>query len=170
METPVKGTDILLQALALLKIEYKIQIAGTGKLLPAYKKLAGALGIESKCVFCGFLPHSEVKLFLEKIDFAVSASRYETFGLLLAEAIACGVPVVATRCGGPEDFADSDNSLLVPPENPAALAEAIEKMAGTFKQYNKPAMREKIIRQFSEECFLQKIKSLYEGVLKNSKG
>lgn len=169
METPVKGTDILLQALAQLKIDYQIQIAGKGKLLPAYKKLAGTLGIESKCVFCGFLPHSEVKLFLEKIDFIVCASRYETFGLLLAEAIACGIPAVATKCGGPEDFIDDSNGLLVPPENTTALAEAIEKMASTFKQYDKASMREKIIRQFSEECFLQKIKPLYDSVLKHSK-
>lgn len=164
METPVKGIDILLQALSQLKIDFKIQIAGHGQLLPSYKEQARTLGIDSKCIFSGFLPHAQVGTFLKQIDFLVCSSRYETFGLLMAEAIASGIPVVATRCGGPEDFVDNDNGLLVPAEDPVALAEAIEKMALSFRQYNRPLMREKIVSRFSEDKFLQNIESVYSAV------
>jgi len=58
----------------------------------------------------------------------VLPSRYETFGVALVEAMATGLPAVATRCGGPEDIVTDQTGQLVPPDDPDALAEALQTM------------------------------------------
>ena len=73
--------------------------------------------------FCGWIDN--VVAFLADADLFVLPSRIEPFGIVILEAMACGVPIVATRVSGPLETLDEHTALLVPSDDPAALAEAM---------------------------------------------
>ena len=80
-----------------------------------------------RCV--GAVPRSRMPDFWNSVDIAVVPSLYEPFGLVALEALACGVPVVATSVGGlPEIVVDGQSGILVPPGDPAALAQALRAL------------------------------------------
>lgn len=162
LNTPVKGLDILLRALSGIQRDYKIHIGGRGELLETYKTLATELGISSKCEFYGFVPHGELPSFMAKLHFFVSSSRYETFGVVIAEALASGLPVVATKSGGPDDFVDASNGIFVPTENKAELTNALSVMMDSYRNYDRDAIAQAIVSRFSMNVIRQKLQTIYE--------
>lgn len=89
--------------------------------------LTHELGLADRVVFAGHI--GDASALLSALDVLVCASREEGFGLAAVEAMAAGVPVVSTRCGGPEDVVeDGRTGLLVPAEDPGRLAHAVERV------------------------------------------
>ena len=76
-------------------------------------------------------------------DAFVLASRAETFGVVYVEAMAAGLPVIATACGGPEDFVSEENGILIPADNEEKLTEALIEMYHMAHKYDKQAISEK---------------------------
>lgn len=165
MNTPVKGLDILLQALARTTTECMVHIGGSGVLLQQYKQLAITLNITDKCRFYGFIPYDDVPSFIARMNFLVCSSRYETFCVSLIETMACGKPVVATRCGGPEEFVTTENGILVDKENPEKLSDALTWMMAHYRDYDEVAIKRYVNERFSEPAFAEKITTVYERVL-----
>jgi len=161
METPVKGLDILLRAVASLSADFVLHIGGKGMLLEEYKRMAGTLGVSHKCRFYGAVMNEEVPAFMSKLHFLVSASRSETFGIAMVEALACGLPVVATDNGGSREFINSENGLIVPVDDPEQLSGAIAAMMKNYSRYNRELIRKDIMQKFSREVFLRKINEVY---------
>lgn len=161
LNTNTKGLDILLEAVAGIHQEYVLHIGGSGKLLDQYKRMAQQLGIARKCVFHGFVSHYQVPLFMKQLHFFVSASRFESFGMVMVEAMACGLPVVATDSGGPADFITALNGILVPKEDPYALRMAVEKMMVQHASYNPMQIRAFAVHRFSAERFYEQMKPVY---------
>lgn len=132
--SPVYGIDILLRAFALLVQERDIPparlvIAGGGPALADLEALADRLGIRHRVAFLGDVPHADVPALLGTFSLYVALSRRESFGVAVAEASACGLPVVVSRVGGlPEVVLDGTTGLIVPPENPEAAAAAIRSL------------------------------------------
>lgn len=124
------GLDTLLEAAARLAraTEVRLQIAGCGD-LKAWQTRARGLGL-SNVEFLGGVPHDQMPQLLAGAALAVMPSRVEeSFGVAAVEAAACGVPVVATRVGGVSEVVrDGETGLLVPPEDSAALAEAMGRL------------------------------------------
>lgn len=164
MDTPVKGVDVLLIACAQLTEDYVLHIGGKGKLLPAYEALAEQLGIKSKCIFHGSVEHTHVPEFMSRLHFFVSASKSETFGMVMAEALASGLPVVATDSGGSAEMITAENGILVANGDVSKLAAAIQTMMQNYHTYNASAVKASVER-FSEDAFIKKIKSVYDEVL-----
>jgi glycosyltransferase involved in cell wall biosynthesis len=164
LNQPVKGLDILLRAVADLKTDFVLHVGGSGKMLQSYKALATELGIEQKCVFYGFVLPKEVPAFMSRLHFFVCASRSETFCVALAEAMAAGRPVVSTRCGGPEEFVDDSNGILVNVDDVTSLQQGIEQMILNYKKYNSTNISRLIIERFSEASFLQRIEAVYLNI------
>lgn len=164
LNQPVKGLDILLRAVADLKTDFVLHIGGSGKLLQSYKVLAAELGIEQKCNFYGFVLPKEVPAFMSRLHFFVCASRSETFCVALAEAMAAGRPVVSTRCGGPEEFVDESNGMLVAVGDVDALTNGINKMIGHHSTYSQQLLREQIEIRFSSASFLTQMEKIYSQV------
>jgi len=126
-----KGFDILLRAFSRefkAKKDIELRIGGIGILELDLKKMACDLGIESQVIFLGLLNKEAVRNEMVNSDAFILLSRGETFGMVYAEAMACGKPVIATRCGGPEDFVTPECGYLVNDENEAvfAMAELIQ--------------------------------------------
>jgi D-inositol-3-phosphate glycosyltransferase len=99
---------------------------------------ARALGIEDQILFRGSQPREKLPLYYSAVDVCAVPSRYESFGLVAVEAMACGTPVVASRVGGMQFTVQHEQSgLLVPHSDPIAMAEAIERMLTDDDLYRK---------------------------------
>jgi glycosyltransferase involved in cell wall biosynthesis len=121
---PEKGMDVLLQAMAQVP-GTRVVMAGDGPEREPLERLAHELGIASLVTLAGWVEAPWPDHFVP--DVLVVPSRREGFGLAAAEALMAGIPVVASAVGGlPEVLEDGASGLLVPPEDPAALAHAIE--------------------------------------------
>lgn len=129
-----KGHDVLLKALAILKERTRSGIRLTligrsGPLLAGLRELTASLDIEPVVEFVCDIKHEEVIPRVVEADIFVMPSRHEGLPLAILEAGVCAMPVVASAVSGiPEIIRDGEHGLLVPPDDPCALADAIEKM------------------------------------------
>ncbi len=125
-----KNVGLLIKAFALVAKEIPeatLRIYGDGPERGTLEALAESLGIGPKTAFLGHVPEAGTRCG-EFSAFAVPSSR-ESFGLAALEAMACGVPVVATEVGGlPELILDGETGMLVPPEDERAMADALLKV------------------------------------------
>lgn len=126
----LKGHADLLRAAALLRAGWpalRVEIAGEGPERPALQDEARRLGLEDRVTFLGW--QTDISPALARWDVLVQPSLDEGFGLAALEAMAAGLPVVATRVGGlPEVVDEGSTGLLVPPADPASLAAALERL------------------------------------------
>ncbi len=130
------GVDILIRSLAELPQEVFLLIAGEGSEEGALRKIAKDLGVEERVKFLGFVPYVDLPKYLQVSDVFARPSRSEGFGNSFIEAMAAGIPVIATPVGGIVDFLfDPEQNpkmkstgLFVQTENPKSLAEAVQKI------------------------------------------
>ncbi|MCA1291567.1 glycosyltransferase family 4 protein [Paenibacillus sp. alder61] len=129
---PAKGLDTLLEACAELKnrgLPYVLHIIGDGPIRKELEELAQRLGIYNETIFYGYTLHPEE--FMPFFDIFVLPSRAEAFGSVFAEAALCSLALVGSDVGGiAEQIENGSNGLLVPPEEPILLADALEKVIG----------------------------------------
>ena len=149
-----KGVDVLVRAVAQAKRKVSnIQMVavGSGDAIPMYIRLAEELGISDIVDFPGFVPDKDLPRYFAGADVFVlpSTTDAEGFGMVLAEAMACGTPVIGTNVGGvPFLVEDNNTGTLVEPNSVSELAEAIIKsvIAGS-RSYTQNA-REKVVKDF----------------------
>jgi glycosyltransferase involved in cell wall biosynthesis len=112
-----------------------------------------------------WVPPAELAPLIRRSSLVVIPSSYETFGRSGAEALASGVPVVATRCGGPEEYVHEGTGLLVPKEDPAALAEGI--LAGLERERFLPAeeLARRTRERFGHEVICRRFTEVAENLL-----
>lgn len=128
LQVPVKGLDILLEALGRLPAEaplWNLDLAGDGPERESLERRAAALGLLPRVRFCGMLSRAEVALRMRAADLFVLPSLSENLPCVLQEALASGLPVVASRVGGIPEFIGEQQGELVPPGDPQALAGAL---------------------------------------------
>lgn len=134
---PVKGVEYFVRAAALVEGAV-FALAGTGSLEPRLREIAAAQTGGSRVVFLGSIPSAAA--LMARADVVVVPSLSEAFGLVAAEAMALGRPVVATRTGGlPEVIVDGESGLLVDAGDPVAIAEALRKVLGDRETANRLA-------------------------------
>ena len=164
-----KGLDILLKAVSSLKDKHIfLHIGGNGKLQEAFREMAKQLGIEANCRFYGEILPADVPSFYSKLDMFVLPSRYETFGIVLIEAMACGIPVIATKCGGPEEIVTMETGLLIEKDNPEELALAIKTIWANPGKYNKQTIRKYSADKYGQSVFAENTSNLYKSILNKS--
>lgn len=124
------GIDTLIEACALLKIDWELTIAGDGPLRNELENLVIKLGIINRVKFLGRISSDQVPNLLVASDLFVRPSRAEGFGNSFIEAMAVGVPVIGTSVGGITDFLfDNKTGFIVPVNDPKSLAEKITYVA-----------------------------------------
>ncbi len=132
---PLKGIDVLLRAVSTMNGIFRLLVVGgDGKEADrqaALWALVGELGIGDRVSFMNAVPHDDLPLYYNAADVCVVPSHYESFGLVALEAMACGVPVVASRVGGlRETVQDGLTGYLVPRSCPQPFAERLELLLG----------------------------------------
>lgn len=122
---PQKGVDVLLVAFAKQERGVLV-IAGDGEERSLREAQATALGIADRVYFLGI--RHDIPALMKAADCFVLASRWEGFGIVFAEALAAGLPIVATNVDGIREVVDDASGILVEPENSDALANALRRM------------------------------------------
>ena len=93
------------------------------------------------------------------------ASQSETFGVAYIEALAMGVPVIATKCGGPEALENDENGLMEDVNNIEQLIEAMKYMYNNIDRYERKNIAMEIVEKFSPEAVANKIIGIYDEIL-----
>jgi glycosyltransferase involved in cell wall biosynthesis len=153
-----KGMDVLLEAFALIRRrlpQATLALVGDGTERPALEQLADRLDLGGSVTLLGF--RDDVPLLLGGFDVFVLPSRTEGLPMALLEAMAAGLAVVATRVGGVAEAVEDDvTGLLVPPEDPSAIAEAVIALAGDERRRAEfgRAGREEFRRRFEASAMV----------------
>ncbi len=170
---PHKAQAFLLKAAAKLAEErddVRYIIAGDGELERKLKALARSLGVTDIVTFAGF--RRDIRAVLGAIDLFVLSSVAEGLCTSMLDAMASGVPVVATRVGGvPEIVVDEECGLLVPPSDEAALAAAIARALDDADLRRRLADGGRLrVKRFSLERTVTETERLYVRLLRSKKG
>lgn len=158
---PRKGQGHLIRAFASMKhSDCVLSIVGDGPLREELMDAARSCGVEDRVFFAGQLGREGVAAEMACSDCFVLSSQRETFGVVYAEALASGLPVIATRCGGPEDFISSECGILVDVGDVDALSSAMDAMFDeTFPSIR---LRKKAESEFSSSAIASQLSSIYQ--------
>ncbi|SUA48812.1 putative glycosyl transferase [Neisseria zoodegmatis] len=165
-----KGFDILLPAFAEALKKYpqlKLKIGGKGPEESKLHQLANSLNLKDSVSFLGGLKSDEVLDLMYHSDAFVLPSRHETFGVVFIEALSQGLPVIATRCGGPESIVNDNNGLLIPTENQQALTDALINLYENRSAYDTAVLRENCLKEFGEKSVTTQIIAEYKHAVSN---
>jgi len=168
-----KGHKYLIQAAEILKKEspkIKIIIVGEGPLHMELKEQVEQIHVEDMVFFLGF--REDIPQILASLDVFVLSSYLEGMGTSILDAMACRLPVVATKVGGiPEVVIEGETGLLVPPKRPPSLAKAILTLYNNKEQAEKMGKKgyQLVHEKFSAESMADRIIDLYDQLAK-SKG
>jgi glycosyltransferase involved in cell wall biosynthesis len=169
--SPEKGLEYLISAIRDVVNEYpqtKVLIVGDGdeKYRLSLQEKVKELELSSHIFFVGF--YEDVPQILKCMDIFSLPSLFEAFNRSLLEAMACGLPVVATAVGGNVEIVQNGvNGLLVPPSNPGALALAITELLKDKEKARKMGLEGKLLveKNFSIDINVRKIEKLYLQIL-----
>jgi glycosyltransferase involved in cell wall biosynthesis len=170
-----KRVDLLLEACALLRGRgFTLDVLGDGPLRAALEAQAKALDLSERVTFHGMLPQEHCSALLGESDALVLPSLRECGGAVVLEAMACGLPVVATDWGGPADYLDADTGILVQPtshaEFVAGLASAMRRLieAPELRTQLGAAGRRRVEREFDWERKIDRILEIYAAAVQRA--
>jgi glycosyltransferase involved in cell wall biosynthesis len=166
----VKGFDVLLKAFArTADPEAELVIVGAGPLREQLEMLCGELGIRHRVEWKGLLSRPEIVEIMVWANAYVLPSRSETFGVSYVEAMAMGLPVIATRCGGPESFMNEKCGLMVDVDDVDGLTAAMNRMEQGILAFNPEEIRDYIYSRFSGEVIAKQLEKVFEEAIKAKK-
>jgi glycosyltransferase involved in cell wall biosynthesis len=159
-----KGADVMLDAIAECDPIWRLAMIGDGPERDRLREQAEKLGIGNRITWHGAV--DDAGSLLAAFDAFVLSSRTEGTPIALFEAMHAGVPVVATRVGGVPDVVASAHALLVPPEHPGMIAQALEEIARGRSAATKRSTlaRERLLHSFSAATWLAAVDAIYDDV------
>lgn len=165
---PLKRTKNILQVLPDIIAEYndvKLDIIGEGVLKGELMEFVKSHGLENNVEFHGLLTRDNISKIYEVSDCFILPSSTETFGVAYVEAMAAGLPVIATKCGGPEDFVDELNGIMIEVDDMQQLKDAILYMYKHYKDYDAQAIKTSVTAKYSPEVVAKEIIAVYNEIL-----
>ena len=164
-ENEAKGVDYLLHALVLLD-SVRLEIVGDGPMRSAYERLAQELGIEERVEFRGLLPKPELAERMRRADLFVLASRFENNPCVVLEAMASGLPVVATRVGGLPELVDQTSGILTEPRAPDDIARGIR--AAFEGRFDREAVAKQAVERWGRAAIGRQLAEIYGSVARSA--
>ena len=162
-----KRLDLLLNAFLRVhnKFDYvRLTIVGDGPEKTKLLSLAKNLKIEHLVNFSGFLNKKDIASLLPKCNTLILNSDVETFGVVLVEAMASGIPVIATRCGGPTDIVTPETGYLINKDNIDELYQAMIKMFENHNSFNAEKIRKIAIQKYGDKAYAKSIFDLCKNI------
>lgn len=166
--TANKRIELVVSALAELIKEGKnvsLTIVGEGEMRRNIEAQIEELQLVSRVKLTGKIDRSDLSKYLAASDCFVLASMSETFGVAYIEAMVTGLPVIATKCGGPEDFVTEENGILIERDKLSDLTSAMRYMYHHAKEYDKEKISKNIAKRFDAEAISAKLVKVYESLV-----
>ena len=165
-----KALDVVIEALGRVQ-EAELEVIGDGPMRDPWKQAAEQYGVAERVEFTGFLPHAECAPRLRNALALVLPSIYECGGAVVLEAMASGIPVIATKWGGPADYLDSSCGFLIEPTSREAMVEGFA--AAMARLIAEPRLRdelgargrERVEQHFDWEKKIDRIMEIYHELL-----
>ena len=167
---PEKRIDLVLESfndLVHSGIKAKLKLIGDGPLKHEIENKIQKLGISDLVELPGYLPQKRIIDELHNSHFLVLPSDIETFGMVLVEAQACGLPVVATDCGGPKDIVTAESGILVTPGSVSELAGGMQKLIRSFDEFDPSEIRNSVIQKFGQQSYAESIINITTNLIKS---
>jgi len=165
---PKKGVPYLLEAMARLRKkrdDFVLDIVGDGPNRVEYEELTRKLGLQDIVHFHGLKTKQEVAEFMRKADVFVLPSEWENLPCVIIEAMASGLPVVATNVGGIPEIISNETGILVPPKDEWALTQALEDVIEHLDQYQFKNIVKQAKERFSYEAVGRRLKNFYNKLV-----
>jgi glycosyltransferase involved in cell wall biosynthesis len=165
-----KGVDVLLRSLRMYMDlpgarKCRLSVIGEGVKRAEYEDLAHRLGLQSQIAFLGNRSRQGVARAMAGCDLFVMPSKYETFGVVYAEAMACGKPVIACSGGPAEEIIPSWAGELTPPGDHIALAHAIHRVTSNLDGFDRARISEYAKKKFGPETVVSALSEVYEQAI-----
>jgi glycosyltransferase involved in cell wall biosynthesis len=164
---PIKQFDLLIRAFKKIteteKDVFKLRFIGYGPEQKKLEQLVKELELEKQVSFIGYLSPSAVPAELQKAHALALTSRLETFGIVLAEALACGLPVLATDCGGPRDIINQERGVIVAESSVEAVAAGMMEIYRNYGRFDGKKLSRYAGARFGDAVVAQKIIKTYRG-------
>jgi glycosyltransferase involved in cell wall biosynthesis len=144
----------------------RLSIIGDGSLKEELETKIRDLQLQNLVTMHGRLPRHKIADVYGQCDCFVLPSENETFGVVYIEALAAGLPVIATACGGPEDFVTPELGIVIPVDDRPALVDAMNTMVETAGQYDSKKLSAAVYKKFSDQAVASKLLQVYASVLK----
>ena len=170
--TDNKNVDLTIRAFGKAfkgKEAFELYIAGDGTAKTKLENLVRELRLENQVKFVGKVSREKLPEFLNEGDCFVLPSKYETFGVVYIEALSCGLPIITTKCGGPEDFFREDLGYIIDVGDEEALVEAMRDIVVNKENFNGETMSKYIKNKFSEAVIAREITRVYNRVLEDNR-
>lgn len=162
----VKGLDVLISAVKELvkKTDHKVflRIAGRGEMREQLEQQVRSNGLSDNVTFLGRISRHDMVKEMQEANCFVLPSSYEAFGVVLIEAMSTGLPVIATRSGGPENIIENGCGYLVDPGSPSDLAGAMLKMIIDYNSLKPEVIRERILQKYGSDIIGAKYLEIFE--------
>jgi len=163
-----KRLDILIKAFAILSKQIPnivLTIIGDGPEKDKLKLLTHKLGVNNRINFIGYQKKTAIADILRNNDALVLSSDVETFGVVIVEAMSVGLPVIATKCGGPESIVLSETGILVESNDKNKLSGAMKYMVENYDNYDSKAIRQIAIKTYGDKAYGDNIMNAIGSVL-----
>lgn len=163
-----KGIEYLIEAISMLvneNIDVHLNVIGDGYLMNNYKEITSKFKMDNYITFHGQKTKEEIIEILPKNDIFVVPSTYESFCIPGVEALASGLPVVSTRCFGPEEYLDSKCGEFCDIKDPKGLKDAIMKVYKKLDKYDVKYLR-KVADKYSYKKVCNDAINIYKELLK----
>lgn len=165
----VKGVDLLLKAVHSLKDltdkSFTVRLAGRGSLRAELEQMARELEVSHLVHFLGRLSREEMQKEMQGANCFVLPTRYEAFGAVLIEALATGLPLIATRSGGPDTIVTAENGLLTDVESLEQLTGAMEHMINYHRAYSSERIRADALERYGQSVIMKQYHHLFLRLL-----
>lgn len=159
-----KGYDVLIDAFNRANFDKSvfIKIIGVGPLTDVLRKRIKKLGLENNIKLLGQKTKVEIADIMRDSDAFILTSRSETFGVVYIEAMAAGLPVIATPVGATRDFVNIDTGVIVDLENVQQIVQAMKNIYKNIDKYDSAQISNFIKDKYSPEVIAEKINNIYK--------
>ena len=165
---PRKSMDMLVDSFNIAfkdKKNVKLYIFGEGAEWSKLEQMIAEYKLTEQIFLMGLRDRKEIAKRMHESDCFVLASKLETFGVAYIEALAAGLPVIATNCGGPEEFVHKDNGILIDVDDAQGLTDAMLKMYNESDKFDREKISKEMVDKFSPETVVQQLVKVYEDVI-----